>query len=139
MSPEKSFAGETIDLPVRYFHSGEDSIEVAMSAFLTAAENIVIDLMCEWIGESRFNRTIDEYIAMRQKVPKIAAVHAYITQRLKEIADRGTAPYQICRFRAGDKKIKYEPYPRRLSIEVVRTAVKKFFGPLYENSARQFS
>jgi hypothetical protein len=102
-----------------------------MSAFPTPGENIVIDLACEWIGESRFNRSRDEYIVMRQKLPKLEAIHAYVVQRLKEIAETGTAPYQICRFRAGDKKIQYEPYPRRLSRETVRNAIKKFFGPMY--------
>ena len=34
---------------------------IAMSPFLTSKENIVVNLIYEWLRESRINRTYDEY------------------------------------------------------------------------------
>jgi hypothetical protein len=31
---------------------------------------------------------------------------------------------QLCRFKAGDEKINYEPYPKAISYETVRTALE---------------
>ena len=33
-----------------------------MSDFLTSKENIVINLLFEWLGESRYNRTLSDAI-----------------------------------------------------------------------------
>ena len=49
---------------------------IAMNRFPTPKENIVLDLLFEWLRESRFNRTMQEYIAIAARVPKTEAVHA---------------------------------------------------------------
>ena len=104
-----------------------------MSAFLLPKENIVIGLMCEWMGESRFNRSMDEYVAMASKLPKIEALYTYVNQRLAEMAREGVARHEISYFKPGDRHIWYEKFPRSLSRETVRKAVKKFFGDLLQN------
>ncbi len=96
-----------------------------MSPFLTPAEEIVINLVFEWLGETRVNRTMSEYIEIARKVPKVDAVYAYANERLPKIAATG-APYEICDFKPGDAFWKYRPFPRSVSRETVRTAMAKF-------------
>jgi len=52
-------------------------VVIAMSPFLTSKENIVVNLIYEWLGESRINRTYDEYMEIASRFPKVAACHAY--------------------------------------------------------------
>ena len=103
-----------------------------MNPFLTSKEWIVIRLLFEWLGESPANRTLAEYIAIAKRVPKLFAIHAYVNQRLAEIADAGNAPYLISYFRPGDCSTWYADFPRSLSIETVRMAVKKFGIPMLQ-------
>jgi hypothetical protein len=102
----------------------------AMGDFLTSKENIVINLLFEWLGESRFNRKFSEYQAIAARVPKVEALFAYVNQRLGEMANAGYPPYQICYFKPGDRYPWYVNYPTQISRETVRTALKKFWGVL---------
>jgi hypothetical protein len=84
-------------------------VVIAMSPFLTSKENIVVNLIYEWLGESRINRTYDEYMEIASRFPKLAACHAYVNQRLREMADAGNAPFDgICYFKVGDRYPWYE-------------------------------
>jgi hypothetical protein len=96
-----------------------------VNRFLTSKENIVINLVSEWLGESCINRTLNEYAAIAKRIPKIEAVHAYVNQRLREMADARFAPYQISYFRLGDRYPWYADFPKSISVETVRTALKK--------------
>ena len=96
-----------------------------MSHFLTSKENIALNLIFEWMRESRINRTMAEYMEIAARLPKIEALHAYANQRLREMAHAGIAPFQICYFKAGDQHPWYEPFPTSLSIETVRMALIK--------------
>lgn len=89
-----------------------------------------IKLLFEWLGESPANRTVTEYIAIARRVPKLVAIHAYVNQRLAEIADANQAPYCISYFKPGDAVPWIADFPRSLSIETVRTAIKKFGIPM---------
>jgi hypothetical protein len=100
-----------------------------MNRFLTPKEEIVINLVFAWLGESRTFRTMKEYIAIALRIPKNEAVHAYVNQRLREIAKAGSAPYEICYFKLGDRYPLYVNFPTSLSIETVRKALKKFGVP----------
>ena len=97
-----------------------------MNRFLTSKENIVIELLFEWLGEQRFNRTMVEYAMIALRVPKTAAVHAYVNQRLREMRAAGLVPYQICYFKTKDRYPWYEDFPATLSMETVRCALRKF-------------
>jgi hypothetical protein len=98
---------------------------IAVSPFLTSTENIVVDLIYGWLGESRLNRTYDEYMEIAERFPKVAACHAYVNEQLQKMAAAGFAPYQICYFKAGDRYPWYEEFPTSLSMETVRTALLK--------------
>ena len=102
-----------------------------MSPFLTSKENIVVNLIYASFprGASHFNRTYDEYMEIASRFPKLAACHAYVNQRLREMAEAGFAPYQICYFKAGDRYPWYEDFPTSLSMETVRTALLKMAMP----------
>jgi hypothetical protein len=100
-----------------------------MSPFLTSKENIAVNLIYEWLGESRTNRTYDEYMEIASRFPKLAACHAHVNERLREMAEAGFAPYQICYFKAGDRYPWYEDFPTSLSMETVRTALLKMGMP----------
>ena len=93
--------------------------------FPTSAENIALDLIFHSMGEVRYNRTPDEYTAIIAKMPPIKELHARINERLQEIEDEATAPYLICHFKAGDGYIRYEEFPRSVSIETIRSALVK--------------
>ena len=58
-----------------------------MNQFPTSKENIVINLLYEWLGERRYNRTMSEYLAVAYRLPKTEALHSYVNQRLREMAE----------------------------------------------------
>jgi hypothetical protein len=107
---------------------------MAMSPFLTSKENIVVNLIYEWLGESRANRTYDEYMEIASRFPKLAACHTHVNERLREMAEAGS-PYQICYFKAGDRYIWYD-FPTSLSMETVRTALLKMGMPQNRGRSR---
>jgi hypothetical protein len=107
-----------------------------MTRFLTSKENIVVNLIYEWLRESRTNRTYDEYMQIASRFPKLAACHERVNEQLKKIAEEGFAPYQICYFKAGDRYPWREDFPTSLSMETVRTALLKMGMPQKRRSRR---
>jgi hypothetical protein len=96
-----------------------------MNKYLTSKENVVLNLISGRLGESFINRTPTEYEAIKAKLPPIKVLEGWVNAALAEIAAAGAPPYEICYFKAGDKHIWYERFPKRLSIEVVRSALVK--------------
>ena len=96
-----------------------------MSKYLTSKEDLAVDLIFHCVGESRYNRTIEEYAAIAAKLPPLKVLHGYINDLLKKCADTGQAPYEICYFQKGDRHIWYQEFPKELSIETVRNAERK--------------
>lgn len=97
------------------------------SAFPTMVQNIALDLVFEVMGEGRINRTTEEYHAIARRLPPLKVLHHEVNRQLqtnlKRLADRGLAPHELCIFKAGHKRIVFEPYPRTISIETIRTAL----------------
>ena len=93
--------------------------------FLTMQEDIALGLSFECVGESRYNRTMTEYAVIAQKLPRIKVLHDRINARLKKLHETGSAPLGLCYFQAGDRRAWIKPYPKSLSIEVVRSALVK--------------
>jgi len=62
-------------------------------------------------------------IAERFRRAGLKKLHGQINDRLREIDAKGDAPYEICRFKAGDQYYKYEPFPVSVSLETVRNAL----------------
>jgi len=42
-----------------------------LDPFLTSKENIALDLAFEWLGESRVNRTMEEYREIASRIPNL--------------------------------------------------------------------
>jgi hypothetical protein len=96
-----------------------------MNKFPTSRENIALNITFELMGESRVNRSYDEYMAIATRLPPLKVLHGKINDRLRELAAAGLALYQICHFKAGDKHHRYEEFPASLSLETVRSALTK--------------
>ena len=90
--------------------------------FLTPAENIALELVFAQLGESRFNRSMADYMAIASRAPKVTAMHHDVNEILGHMAQNGIAPYQICDFQAGDRSHWYRPFPTELSLETIRNA-----------------
>ena len=94
--------------------------------FWTSKEAIALDLILDWLGESRFNQTPAKYIEIASRLPKLEAAFAYVNGMLAKTKANNRAPYEICYFRAGDLDYSCKPYPSSLSRETVRRALKKY-------------
>jgi hypothetical protein len=98
------------------------------SQFPTPIQDIALNIVFAVMDEERGNRTIDEYMAIRAKLPPLKVLTGKVNQLLKQRHDyaarNGLQLPQICRFKAGDKRIKYEPYPKAISSETVRAALQ---------------
>lgn len=92
----------------------------------TSKENIALDLVFEWLEESRYSRTSADYLHLASILPKVEAAYVAVNARLRQIAKDSTAPYEICYFKKGDVGRRYVNYPTSLSRETVRKAIKKF-------------
>lgn len=93
-----------------------------VAQFLTSKENLALSLIFESLGESRYNRSLDEYFAVAACAPKLSVLHQEVNDKLKSMADAGIAPYEICYFKSKDRFHWYEPFPQELSLETVRKA-----------------
>lgn len=94
-----------------------------MSKFLTSKQNLVLDLTFELMDECRFNRIYNEYMEIASRLLALKKLHGEINDRLREIEELGTAPYEICHFKVGDGYIRYEDFPTSVSLKTVRSAL----------------
>ena len=87
-------------------------------------EELVLDLVFESYGESRYNRTSAEYEQLSTLVTNIKDVHYRVNKRLQEYKKSGQPRSSaIVYFKAGDLKPRYEPFPETISMQTVRTAL----------------
>ena len=87
-------------------------------------EELVLDLVFESYGESRYNRTPSEYEHLSTLVTNIKDVHYRVNKRLQEYKKLGQPrSAAIVYFKAGDLKPRYEPFPEKISMQTVRTAL----------------
>ena len=95
-----------------------------MGPFPTPIQNITLDLAFDVMGESRINRTQRAYMDIAARFPPLKVLVHKINERLRELhkADGNRLP-KICRFKAGDERIIYEPYPKTISYETLRAAL----------------
>src|SRR5258707_923246 len=98
-------------------------MSVETPPFPTSKQNIALDLIMGWLKESLINRTAAEYSQIAARLPKLEALHAYVNQKLRELAALGHEPYQICYFKSGDQYPRYEKFSTALSRETVRKAL----------------
>ena len=95
-----------------------------MIAKPTAIQSFAMKVLYEALGIDPINRTAEEYQQIRAQIPKnLKVVHGKINDYLKAHAITDFSCAQFCRFRADDKIIRFENYPRSISIETVRQAL----------------
>jgi hypothetical protein len=96
--------------------------------FPTTIQDITLNLIFVVMGESRINRTPDEYMAIAKRLAPLKVLTADVNRLLKEIHKcngcNGVLLPLLCRFKGGDQRITYEPYPKTISIETVREALE---------------
>lgn len=93
-----------------------------MTPFLTSKESIVIDIAFGWLGESRINRSLEEYTDIASRIPNLTALHDIVNTKLQLMANAGFSPFEICYFKGGDYGHWYEKFPESVSLETVRRA-----------------
>ncbi len=95
---------------------------------LTPEQGIALEIIFGQLGESPYNREIDDwgthykYVYVAIKVPKLEVMHADVNQMLRRMAEAGYAPFEICSFKKGDRYYRYDKFPTSLSRETVRLA-----------------
>ena len=67
---------------------------------MTSKESLALNLIFGSMGDSPFNRTMDDYIDHCRKAAKLAALHADINHALEIWLPAGYAPSEICYFKA---------------------------------------
>jgi len=93
-------------------------------SFLTAIQNIALDQVFDVMGEERINRTPKEYMEIAAQLPPLKRLLFAVNERLRQL--HVTDPdrlYEICLFKAGDKRYTYEPFPKKISYETLRAAL----------------
>jgi hypothetical protein len=95
--------------------------------FLTAIQDIAVNLVFVVMGERQTNRTLQEYQAIATTLPALKALVYDVNKQLKWMHKRsacsGIPLPEICRFNAGDKRYTFEAYPRSISYETLRRAL----------------
>jgi hypothetical protein len=95
--------------------------------FPTPLQDVAINLIFTVLGQRRCNRTPQEYAAVAAKLPPLKVLLFQVNELLSWMHSRSTrsgVPLpQICRFKAGDQRWSYEPYPRIISYETLRAAL----------------
>ena len=96
--------------------------------FPTPIEDIALNLIFAVMGEGRINRTYDEYMAIAARLPALKKLTFEVNRLLQELHKcdgcNGVRLPELCRFKAGDERISYEPYPETISYQTVRTALQ---------------
>jgi hypothetical protein len=97
-------------------------------SFPTVIQDIALNLVFSVMGERRINRTPQEYAAIAANLPPLKVLIFKVNQLLQSIhqeSARSEIPLpQLCRFKAGDQRCIYEDYPRKISLETMRIALK---------------
>ena len=126
------------DRPLRSTRRGSSSSPVGLARICllsrmlkaqpTAIQNITLNLIFAAMGECRFNRKHHEYMAISNRLPRLKQLTFQVNRLLQQLHRcnkecKGFVLPQICRFKAGDQRIVYEPYPNSISDETVRAAL----------------
>jgi hypothetical protein len=116
---------------IRRFFAGVNvtAVETIMAKrlFLSATQNVALNLVFKVMDERRFNRSTAEYLSIAAKLPRLKALLPKVNELLKVMHqksnDGGVPLPLICRFRAGDERYELEDYPRKISRETLRQAL----------------
>jgi hypothetical protein len=93
----------------------------------TQIQRLAVSLVFAAMGEGQINRTNEEYMAIAAKLPPLKRLLGMVNRLLelnqKCFKECGRPMPEICRFKAGDKLINFESYPREISYETLRAAL----------------
>jgi hypothetical protein len=96
-------------------------------AFPTPIQEITVSLAFAAVGERRMGRSYQEYMEIAAKLPPLKQllfkINRLLDQWHKCQAECGRSVPEICRFKAGDERIVYEPCPKTISYETLRAAL----------------
>jgi hypothetical protein len=96
--------------------------------FPTPTQDIALNLVFVVMEEERNNRTYGEYMAIAARLPSLKVLTFKINQLLQQLHNcngcNGRLLPELCRFKAGDERINYEPYPKTISYQTVRSALE---------------
>jgi hypothetical protein len=112
------------------------------SPFLTPIQEIALNLIFVVMGENRFNRSYEEYVGIAARLPPLKVLKSKLDELLQHLhrcsGCNGVLLAEICRFKAGDQIITYEPYPKTISYETIRIALVNsgMRKPRWENVRR---
>jgi hypothetical protein len=88
----------------------------------TAIQSLAVSLLLNAMGEDPYNRTPEDYTEIKSRIPKnLKVVRHLVNERLARFAT--TEEFRrsrFCRFRAGDRVVREEPYPTSISVETIR-------------------
>jgi hypothetical protein len=95
--------------------------------FPTPTQEKALNLIFMAMGEGRINRTQAENRSIAAQLPRLkkltGEVNRLLEHRNKCNGCNGVFLLELCRFQAGDKRIVYEPYPKRFTCETIRAAL----------------
>jgi len=89
-------------------------------------EELSLKLIFEAIGESRYNRTPEEYEQLITRLDRIGLkeLHHLVNEKLAEYQRSGQPPWAaICRFQPGDRELRFDPFPTTISLQTIRNAL----------------
>jgi hypothetical protein len=97
------------------------------SQFPTPIQNIALSLSFAVMGESRHNRTYSEYMAVADRLPPLKILFFKVNEFLRHLHEcdgcDGLRLPELCRFQSGDERVTYEPFPKSISYETIRSAL----------------
>jgi hypothetical protein len=91
-------------------------------ANFTAKQNYALSLIFDLIGESRYNRTLEEYAEIASRLPPLKVLHNQVNEKAAYNAAKWPDSLST-NFKAGDRYPYYETLPKALSIETIRAAL----------------
>src|SRR5437868_12511306 len=100
-------------------------MESSMGGVLTSRERLALSLVFASKGERQFNRKPGEYTRIAAELPCLKKLHYEVNELLKERCKSVGPMDEICRFRAGDDIVRYDPFPTSISTQTLRTALVK--------------
>jgi hypothetical protein len=94
----------------------------------TPIQEIALNWIFVVMNENRINRTYDEYMAIAARLPPLKILTFKVNQLLQHLHKcdgcGGILLPELCRFKAGDQRTDFEPYPKRISYQTIRAALE---------------
>jgi hypothetical protein len=93
---------------------------------LTAVQNFALEMLFRSLGEKQGAASFDNMLRKMDRIPKsLKQVHYLVNDELGRYAlTKEFRLREFCRFKAGDKVIRYERYPTSISKETIRQALR---------------